>query len=113
MTPLVGLLVGVVFIVLGVPLFLRLVPPNGLYGLRVSATEGDEFVWYEANRRAGRDLALVGMVLLVVAVWLWREAGASGTSGRWLIAVEFLGILAVAAKGVFVANRLAGSHTRR
>jgi uncharacterized membrane protein len=53
---------------LSVPLILRRVKPNYLYGLRVPSTFADEFVWYEANARSGRDLFALGFVGLVLAL---------------------------------------------
>lgn len=38
MTPFARLLIAIVFAALGVPLYLRLVPPNSLYGVRAAAT---------------------------------------------------------------------------
>jgi hypothetical protein len=108
MTPFAGLLIGIIFTAVGVPLYMRLVPPNSLYGLRVGATAVDESVWYEANHRTGRDFVLLGMALLAMSAWLWQSAGLwAATEGRWLIGVEISGVLGIAAKGVFVANRLA------
>ena len=113
MTPFVGLLIAITFVALGVPLYMRLVPPNSLYGVRVAATELDESVWYEANHRTGRDFMLLGMTLLAVSAWLWQSAGLwAVTEGRWLIGVEILGVLGVAVKGVLVANHLARQRSR-
>jgi uncharacterized membrane protein len=53
---------------LSLPLVLRRVKPNYLYGLRVPATFADEFVWYEANARSGRDLFALGLVELIFAL---------------------------------------------
>jgi uncharacterized membrane protein len=58
---------GVLFIALAIPLILRRVPPNGFYGLRVPATFVDKWVWYEANARTGRDLAVLGVIELLLA----------------------------------------------
>ncbi len=53
-------IVGVVLIALAIPMALRKVPPNPLYGLRVPATFRDDQVWYDANAAAGRDMMLLG-----------------------------------------------------
>jgi uncharacterized membrane protein len=58
---------GAVLAVLAVPLMLRRVPPNPLYGLRVPATFRDAQVWYDANAASGRDLLVLGIVLIVSA----------------------------------------------
>jgi|SRR6185295_12667824 len=61
---------GLLLIALALPLYLRKMPPNAWYGLRVSATFADEGVWYEANAQAGRDLIRLGVLQLLVAVLL-------------------------------------------
>src|SRR5437762_10406185 len=61
---------GAVMCVLAVPLMRRRIKPNGLYGLRVPATFADEWVWYEANARSGRDLLLLGIAAVAMALLL-------------------------------------------
>lgn len=63
-------LVGALLIGVSIPMLLRRVPPNPLYGLRVPATFADPWVWYEANAASGRDLIVNGVLLIVVAVGL-------------------------------------------
>jgi uncharacterized membrane protein len=62
--------VGLLFVVLALPLVQRRVGPNLLYGLRVPATLADEWVWYEANAASGRDLMVLGIAQVVVAMGL-------------------------------------------
>jgi uncharacterized membrane protein len=62
--------IGLLSIAVGVPLASRRVGPNRWYGLRIRATLTDEHVWYEANAATGRDLILLGSVLLVAALVL-------------------------------------------
>jgi len=59
---------SLVMISIAIPLLLRRVPPNALYGLRVPATFADEWVWYEANARSGRDLLALGAVLMALTI---------------------------------------------
>lgn len=56
--------VGVLFIGLAVPLIKRRIPPNQLYGFRTAATLASEEVWYAANEYSGRQLRLLGAVIL-------------------------------------------------
>jgi len=56
-------LTGPLLVLLATPLWLRLVPPNRLYGVRTRATLADEARWYEVNARSGRDLAVAGALL--------------------------------------------------
>ncbi len=74
----------VLFALISVPLILRLVPPNGVYGFRIRATQVSRPVWYSAN-------ALMGWAQLIAAV-------VSATSlivfpmnaRRWLLWAAFL-----------------------
>jgi uncharacterized membrane protein len=61
---------GLLFIGISAPLALRRVPPNGWYGLRVPSTFADEWVWYEANAMSGRDLIVVGVMLVLAGLGL-------------------------------------------
>jgi len=98
---------GLIMIGLAIPMILRRVPPNPIYGLRVPATFADEWVWYEANARSGRDLLVLGTGLIVLAVGLptlglsenaytliWSAAAAIGAVGMgvvgWLRAKRLL-----------------------
>jgi len=99
--------VGLVSVVVGLPLARRSVRPNRWYGLRVPATFADEHVWYEANAVAGRDLMLLGAVLLLVALGLPRVA----TISRAAYAVTCTIVLVIGStictvRGWRLANRL-------
>ena len=65
------IVIGLVQIGAAIPLLLRRVPPNHLYGLRVSETLGNAGIWYEANARSARDLLWVGVGTVVAAVALY------------------------------------------
>jgi hypothetical protein len=56
---------GILIIALALPLWLRRVPPNVLYGARFAGTLATPEVWYLVNARAGRELALIGAVYLI------------------------------------------------
>ena len=62
---------------LAVPLLLRRVPPNRLYGYRTCATLGDEALWYAANAHFGRGM-LVACSTGVLAVLGLRQLGGLG-----------------------------------
>ncbi len=70
----------------GVPLALRKVKPNMLYGFRTRATLEDPDLWYEANAYAGRLLIVSGLLSMPItwlAYHLWggnvdHFAGAAG-----------------------------------
>ena len=70
---------GILLIALAVPLWLRRIPPNLLYGVRFKSTLADNAVWYEINAVAGRNLVVIGcgyLLLLALALtlghtWSW------------------------------------------
>lgn len=69
---------AMLIIALALPLWLRRVPPNALYGARFAATLVAPEIWYRVNARGGRDLALVGSAYLAAICVLamrpgWRQ----------------------------------------
>jgi len=61
-------LTGLLLIAVSVPMMLRRVPPNDVYGLRVPATLQDEQVWYDANAASGRDMVLFGVIVVLFSL---------------------------------------------
>jgi uncharacterized membrane protein len=53
---------GGLFILLGVPLYFRWIPPNRFYGFRTARTLADPAVWYPVNRVTGGWLTIIGAV---------------------------------------------------
>ncbi len=51
-----------IFIMISIPLILRKVPRNVIYGFRTPTTLKNDFIWYEANACFGR-LFLIGSLL--------------------------------------------------
>jgi uncharacterized membrane protein len=80
---------GVSVAVAGIPLSLRRIPPNRLYGLRIPSTLQDEHVWYEANAKTGRDLIVVGALQVVLALLLGWLPGLDEDGYALLNAVIF------------------------
>jgi hypothetical protein len=63
------LIANLVFVLLSIPLLLRKVRRNPIYGFRTRATLSDEFVWYEANAHFGLRF-IVMSVISALATWL-------------------------------------------
>jgi SdpI/YfhL protein family len=61
-------LAGVVLFAIGIPLALKLVPPNSFYGVRTSKTRSSREIWDAANRLAGINMAIAGIVVAVAAL---------------------------------------------
>jgi hypothetical protein len=55
------------FALLAIPLALRKVRPNVVYGYRTRATLGDEELWYEANAHFGQRFLVACLVSAAVA----------------------------------------------
>jgi hypothetical protein len=76
---------GALLIAAGIPLWLRRVPRNALYGVRFASTLSDDRIWYEINARCGRDLVVIGAGYLALL-------GAAFLFGRsWIIPLRVLG----------------------
>ena len=60
------------FAILAIPLMLRKVPRNVVYGYRTRKTLSDDKVWYEANAHFGRGLFIASIVSVIVLFVLSR-----------------------------------------
>jgi uncharacterized membrane protein len=98
--------VGVLLIVLGFPLAQRRIAPNSLYGLRVSATFADEWVWYEANAGSGRDFVVLGAIQVLFAVLLYLAGVSEAVYTVANVVAVLVGTVTLAFVGVRRANRL-------
>ena len=59
---------GLLIFALAVPLILRRVRPNGIYGIRTKAAFASDSDWYRINSIGGRYLAVSGLIIFVVGV---------------------------------------------
>jgi uncharacterized membrane protein len=59
---------GVLLIAISLPMIYDKVPPNGFYGFRTPRTMSDPNLWYPANRVAGRNLAVAGVIVATTAL---------------------------------------------
>ncbi len=62
--------IGLLFIILGIPMTLRMVKPNPIYGVRTPKCMRDERVWYEANAYCGKLIIVAGALTLITAIIL-------------------------------------------
>lgn len=63
------------FALLAIPLALRKVPRNGLYGFRTPRTLSDDAVWYESNAYFGKALLVASAVTAAAIVALYASSG--------------------------------------
>ncbi len=64
------LLLPLINIAVCIPLLLRKVPPNAIYGFRTPKTLSDPQIWYEANYRGAVDLTVASVIGLLVWVFV-------------------------------------------
>src|ERR1700694_404537 len=62
------------FLVLAIPLMLRKVPRNLVYGFRTHATLGDDLLWFEANAHFGRRLVAASLFSAAAVLVLYYTA---------------------------------------
>jgi uncharacterized membrane protein len=72
-----GLVIDFVLVVLSIPLILRKVPRNIVYGFRTCATLSDDFVWYETNAYFGRGLVVSSFISAAAVLVLYSVHGVS------------------------------------
>ena len=59
---------GLLTFLLAIPLILRRVPPNAIYGVRTKASFASDSDWYRINAIGGRYLAVSGTIILLVGM---------------------------------------------
>jgi uncharacterized membrane protein len=64
------LIVPLILIAVSIPMIVRLVPRNRLYGFRTPYTFSSDDVWYRASRVAGIALCIAGCAWAAAAVFL-------------------------------------------
>jgi uncharacterized membrane protein len=100
-------LLSAAVVVLGVPLWIAMIPPNRVYGLRTPATLDNESLWYAANRTTGRDIVCAGAIAFLFSVWL-PDKGIGGLAYVLLMLATF----ALCGAGVVVIYVARARHLR-
>ncbi len=62
---------GVLFVILGVPLFQQRVPPNYWYGCRTAKCLGDQKIWYAVNRVTGKSMMTGGVLMMATSILIF------------------------------------------
>ena len=69
--------IGLLLSAISVPLILRRIGPNLIYGFRVKQTLEDPEVWYDVNAYAGKGLFVDGLITVIAAMVLALVPGIS------------------------------------
>lgn len=99
-------LTGIVFMVLGYPLWTRRIRPNGFYGFRTQRTRASERVWYEVNRVTGLELMGLGLLLVLLAGVLMVLDLEERRAEAVFLGVMLAGLAALAVHGERLSRRL-------
>jgi hypothetical protein len=72
MNLMVGMFVvsGLLLSVISIPMILKKIKPNGLYGFRVKKTMENPDIWYAVNSYSGKWLLGTGLVIVAAATGL-------------------------------------------
>jgi uncharacterized membrane protein len=61
---------GLILCIISIPMILKKIKPNGLYGFRVKKTLENPDIWYAANCYSGKWLLVTGLVIVAGAIGL-------------------------------------------
>lgn len=102
------ILLGIVFIMLGLPLKYEKVPPNWFYGFRTPKTLSSKDIWYPINHVAGVDMIRTGVVMIAAAIVLLALRNLIGLEAVVfiLVAVSLMMALWMLIHGFSILRRL-------
>jgi hypothetical protein len=95
---------GLLLSALAIPLMLRKVGPNPIYGFRVKQTHEDPDVWYEVNAVAGKGMLVDGLIVVLASLVLAAVPGIS--IDRYALSVLALFLVALGITLVVSVRRL-------
>ena len=78
---------------LGIPLILRLVPPNRFYGFRTTTTYSSADAWYQINFATGLALVAAGIVAGLLILFLSQRPFTLKSEDRYLVGILFTAII--------------------
>jgi hypothetical protein len=68
---------GLLLCILSIPMILKKVKPNGLYGFRVKKTLENPDIWYAVNCYSGKWLLATGLITIISTIVLAYVPGLS------------------------------------
>ena len=84
--------VGAVLILVAIPMILRWVPPNRIYGFRIPPTLRNSSVWYDTNAQSGRHFFGLGLLMIALE---FAAPGEIPSRALWLTGMTGLAIIVV------------------
>src|SRR6516225_9331499 len=79
--------------VLGIPLILRVVPPNRFYGFRTPTSYSSADAWYQINFATGLALVVAGIVAGLLVLFLSHGPVTLKSEVRYLVGILFTAII--------------------
>ncbi len=67
----VGLVIGIIIVILAIPLLIKKVRPNRVYGLTFVLAQESNRTWYAANQFLGACLLIAGLITVVGTLIIW------------------------------------------
>jgi uncharacterized membrane protein len=99
---------GVLLIAISLPMMYDKVPPNGFYGFRTPRTMSDPNLWYPANRVAGRNLAVAGVIVATTAliVFVMQKSIQPRTAALTLLIVSMASLMGAVVHSFIALRRM-------
>ncbi len=81
-------------ILASVPLIMKQVPPNNVYGFRTKHTLSSPGIWYSSNKVCGISLSITSLLALCIMLSLRMRRGDSPSTILWEVFVYSVCLLA-------------------
>ena len=81
---------------LGIPLILRVIPPNRFYGFRTTTSYSSADAWYQINFATGLALVVAGVVAGLLVLFLSHGPITLKSEVRYLVGILFTAIVTLA-----------------
>jgi hypothetical protein len=94
--PLVNIGIALLIALLSIPLILRRVPMNSLYGVRFRESFKSDGAWFAINEYGGKALLLSTLPILIYGIW-----GQFARPDHYFISATFLMVISIATACVF------------
>ena len=99
---------GLLITVVALPMMYDKIPPNNFYGFRTPRTLSDPNVWYPANRVAGRNLAIAGVIVVTTAllVFVMQKSIPLRTASLILLTVSVAALIGAVVHSFIALRRI-------